>query len=88
MLSRGLKVTFIVGVLLGVCVILLHFVFRVYKTPTDEELEILGTFFATFASTILPFSSGLCSSATRSREPTPKGFASLSCSWLPSSPKL
>lgn len=33
--------------------ILLHFVFRVYRTPTDEELEILGTFFATFASTIL-----------------------------------
>ncbi len=33
--------------------VLLHFVFRVYRTPTDEELEILGTFFATFASTIL-----------------------------------
>jgi regulator of protease activity HflC (stomatin/prohibitin superfamily) len=55
MLSRGLKITFIVGTLLVACVILLHFVFRIYRTPTDAELEIPGTFFATFASTVLTF---------------------------------
>jgi len=55
MRSRGLRITFIVGILLAVCVVLLYFAFRIYRMPTDEELEILGTFFATFASTILTF---------------------------------
>lgn len=80
MLSRGLKIIFMVGILLVVCMVLLHFVFHIYRTPTDEELEMLGTFFAAFASTILTFLSGPYSSTSRSREPTPKDFVTSSFS--------
>jgi len=55
MLSRGLKLIFMVGILLVVSAIVLHYVFRLYKAPTDAEFDVLGTFFATFASTILTF---------------------------------
>jgi hypothetical protein len=44
-----------VGILLVVSAIVLHYVFRLYKAPTDAEFDVLGTFFATFASTILTF---------------------------------
>jgi len=55
MLSRQLKITFVVGILPMVCAIVLHFVLRLYRAPTDEEIDILSQFFATFASTILTF---------------------------------
>ncbi len=44
-----------VGTLLVVSAIVLHYVFRLYRAPTDAEFDVLGTFFATFASTILTF---------------------------------
>ena len=38
-----------------VTIVVLHYVFRAYRTPSDEEIDVLSTFFATFASTILTF---------------------------------
>lgn len=81
MLSRGLKLIFMVGILLVVSAIVLHYVFRLYKAPTDAEFDVLGAFFATFASTILTFLSVLCSSTTRSRRPKLGDLSSSSCSW-------
>ena len=55
MLSRGLRVTFVVGIVLVLFALGLHTVLKYYNAPADVEYNLINTFAATFASTILAF---------------------------------
>ena len=55
MLSRGLRMSFVVGIVLVLFALGLHAVLKYYNAPTDVEYGLINTFAATFASTILAF---------------------------------
>lgn len=55
MLSRGLRLTFVVGILMVLFALGLHAVLKYYNAPADAEYSLISTFAATFASTILTF---------------------------------
>lgn len=55
MLSRGLKISFGIGILLIVLTVVLYEVLRYYNAPADAEFELVTVFAATFASSILTF---------------------------------
>ncbi len=52
MLSKGLRITFVVGIVLVLFALGLHVVLKYYNAPADDVINI---FAATFASTILTF---------------------------------
>ena len=53
MLSRGLRITFPVGVVFVLFALGLHTVLRYYNAPANVEYGLFNVFAATFASTIL-----------------------------------
>jgi hypothetical protein len=53
LLSRGLRLTFVVGILTVLFALGLHAVLKYYNAPADAEYGLISTFAATFASTIL-----------------------------------
>jgi hypothetical protein len=55
MLSRGLRITFMVGIALIVVGLGLHVLLKFYNAPAAVEFDLLNVFAATFASTILTF---------------------------------
>lgn len=55
MLSRGLRITFAVGIVLVLFALGVHVVLKYYNAPVDVEYSLINTFAATFASTILTF---------------------------------
>ena len=55
MLSRGLRLTFVVGIAMVLFALGLHTVLKYYNAPSDVEYSLISTFAATFASTILTF---------------------------------
>jgi hypothetical protein len=55
MLSRGLRITFMVGIALIVFGLGLHVLLKFYNAPAAVEFDLLNVFAATFASTILTF---------------------------------
>ena len=59
MLSRGLRIIFVVGAVLVVVAVGLHEVVLYYGAPADAEFELLTVFVATFASSILTFFIGV-----------------------------
>jgi len=58
MLSRGIRVSFMVGILLVVLALGVHTILRFYNAPESVEFGLLNTFVATFASIILTFFAG------------------------------
>jgi hypothetical protein len=55
LLSRGLRIAFVVGIALVLFAIGLHAVLKYYNAPVDVEYSLINTFADTFASTILTF---------------------------------
>ena len=55
MLTRCLRLTFVVGIVMVLLVLGLHAVLKYYHAPADAEYSLISTFAATFASVILTF---------------------------------
>ncbi len=55
MLFKGLRITFVVGIVLVLFALGLHVVLKYYNAPADVEYSLINIFAATFASTILTF---------------------------------
>ena len=55
MLTRCLRLTFVVGIVMVLLVLGLHAVLKYYHAPADAEYSLISTFAATFASIILTF---------------------------------
>lgn len=53
MLFRGLRLTFVVGILMVLFALGLHAVLKYYNALADAEYGLISTFAATFVSTIL-----------------------------------
>jgi len=53
LLSRGLRFTFVVGIVMVLFTLGLHTVLKYYNAPVDVEYSPISTFAATFVSTIL-----------------------------------
>lgn len=58
MLSRGIRISFVVGILMVLIALGLHLVLKLYNAPEDVEFGLLNTFVATFASIVLSFFAG------------------------------
>lgn len=58
MLSRGIRISLVVGILMVLIALGLHLVLKLYNAPEDVEFGLLNTFVATFASIVLSFFAG------------------------------
>ncbi len=50
MLTRGLRLTFVLGIVMVLFALGLHAVLEYYNAPADAEHSLISTFAATFAS--------------------------------------
>ena len=81
MLTRGLRLTFVVGIVMVLFALVPHAVLEYYNAPADAEYSLISTFAATFASTILTLLSRLYSTTIRPSETKPKGTSSSGGCW-------
>ena len=87
MLSRGLRVSFVVGILLVLLAIGLHTVLRLHNAPETVEFGLLNTFVATFASIILTFFAGALVADHQIEKETSAGPSGSKRCWTPSYPR-
>jgi hypothetical protein len=81
MLTRDLWLTFVLGIVMVLLVLGLHAVLKYYNALADAEYSLIGTFAATFASTISPSLSGLYYTTIRPSETKTKGTSSSGGCW-------
>lgn len=58
MLSKGIRFTFLAGIVLVLLGLGLHYLLREYNAPEGVEFSVLNLFVATFASLVLTFFTG------------------------------
>ena len=81
MLTRGLRLTFVLGIVMVLFVLGLHAVLEYYNAPADAEYSLISTFAATFASTIVTFFTGALLYDYQAERNEAKGMSSSGGCW-------
>jgi uncharacterized membrane protein len=81
LLTRGLRLTFVLGIVMVLFALGLHAVLKYYNAPADAEHSLISTFAATFASTVVTFFIGALLYDYQAERNEDKGMSSSEGCW-------
>jgi uncharacterized membrane protein len=81
LLTRGLRLTFVLGIVMVLFALGLHAVLKYYNAPADAEHSLISTFAATFASTVVTFFIGALLYDYQAERNEDKGMSSSGGCW-------
>jgi hypothetical protein len=81
LLTRGLRLTFVLGIVMAFFALGLHAVLEYYNAAADAEYSLISTFAATLASTIVTFFIGALLYDYQAERNEAKGMSSSGGCW-------